>query len=124
LLYPTKIWAKIPFLAYFPYFGGKKKMKVGLCNIHALCVPSHQLLNGWTSLYETWYVQGSWAYFSGVIYKSLPSVCVCMCIPLSFLGIFAVKKNVSHGNEYTRNNRRIVGPVVFYAARVVSRKVD
>jgi uncharacterized membrane protein len=27
------------------------------------------------------------------------------------------------GNEYTRNNRRIVGRVIFYAVPVVSRKV-
>jgi hypothetical protein len=27
------------------------------------------------------------------------------------------------GNEYTRNNRRIIGLVVFNVARVVSRKV-
>jgi hypothetical protein len=32
-------------------------------------------------------------------------------------------KNVIAGNEYTRNNRRIVGSVVFYAVRVMSKKL-
>jgi hypothetical protein len=27
------------------------------------------------------------------------------------------------GNKYTRNNRRIVGPVAFYALRVVSQEI-
>jgi hypothetical protein len=33
-------------------------MKVGLCYLRAVCVfvYSHRLLNGCTSLYETWYV--------------------------------------------------------------------
>jgi hypothetical protein len=32
-------------------------------------------------------------------------------------------RNVTCGNEYTLNNRRIVGGVVFNVARVISRKV-
>jgi hypothetical protein len=34
------------------------------------------------------------------------------------------EKNVNRCNEYTLNNRWIVGPAVFYAARVVWRKLD
>jgi hypothetical protein len=59
-------------------------------------------------------------------------VCVCVC-PLSLLGNGLVKipllllgngsVELYRGNEYTRNNRRIVGRVVFNVARVVSRKV-
>jgi hypothetical protein len=50
-------WALYIFsLAYFSYL---KKIKVGLCNLHAVsvsvCPPCPQLLNGWTNLYETWY---------------------------------------------------------------------
>jgi hypothetical protein len=41
-------------------------------------------------------------------------------IPLSLLGYGTVKRY--RGNEYTSNNRIIVGLVVFYAARAVSRK--
>jgi hypothetical protein len=45
-------------------------------------------LNSWTSLYEIWYVyHGTWAYLNDVLHKSLPSVCVSVCVsPLSFLG--------------------------------------
>jgi hypothetical protein len=46
--------------------------------------------------------------------------CVCMCIPLSELGNGSVK--CYRGNEYTPNNRRIVGRVVFYAVCVVSKE--
>jgi hypothetical protein len=51
----------------------------------------------------------STAYFN----KSL-----CMCIPLSLRGNGEI--NLYHGNEYTRNNRRIVERVIFYVVRVVS----
>jgi hypothetical protein len=43
------------------------------------------------------------------------------CIPLSLLGSDSAKRY--RGNEYTLNNRRIVGRVIFYAVRIVSRKV-
>jgi hypothetical protein len=45
-----------------------------------------------------------------------------MCIPLSLLGNGSVKKKRYRGNEYTSNNRRIVGPVVFYDVRVLSKE--
>jgi hypothetical protein len=42
----------------------------------------YQLQNGWTKLYATRYVyHGTWAHLNGVLHKSLPSVCVCVCIP-------------------------------------------
>jgi hypothetical protein len=41
--------------------------------------------------------------------------------PLSLLGNGSVKRY--RGNEYTHNNRKIVGCVVFYAVRYVSREV-
>jgi hypothetical protein len=62
-------------------------------------------------------------------------VCVCLCIPppLSFLGSGSVKIPLSllgsglvetlPRNEYTRNNRRIVGRIVFSVACVISREV-
>jgi hypothetical protein len=45
-------------LVYFTCF---ERIKVGLCDHHAVCVPvclctPHQLLNGWTNLYQTSYV--------------------------------------------------------------------
>jgi hypothetical protein len=58
-------------LAYFPYF---EKMRVGLCDLRAVCV-SYQLLIGWTNLHETWYVHhATKAHLNGVFYKFLPSV--------------------------------------------------
>jgi hypothetical protein len=99
--------------------------KACLCNHHALCVSLHypyRLLNVWTNLYETMYVyHGTRAHLSSVIDKSLPSVCVYMCIPLSLLDKGPVKTLPS--NEYTCNNRRSLGHVVLCAVRVVSMKV-
>jgi hypothetical protein len=43
-----------------------------------------------------------------------------MCILLSLLGKGSVKSY--RGNEYKSNNRSIVGGVVFYAVRVVSKE--
>jgi hypothetical protein len=45
-------------------------------------------MNAWTSLYETWYVyHDTWAHVSGVLHKSLTSVCVSVCVSfLLFLG--------------------------------------
>jgi hypothetical protein len=52
----------------------------------------HQLLNGWTILYEAWHVyHGTWAHLNCVLHKSLPSVCDSMCILLSLLGNGSVK---------------------------------
>jgi hypothetical protein len=56
------------------------------------------------------------AYF---INPSHQSVCM-LRIPLSLVRNGSLKRYC--GNEYTRNNRRIVGPVVLYATRVVSKE--
>jgi hypothetical protein len=53
------------------------------------------------------------------VHKSLPSVWVCMCIPLSLLGNGSTKRY--HGNKYTRNNGIIIGRVVFYTVCVISK---
>jgi hypothetical protein len=52
-----------------------------LCDHHAVCVavypPYHQLLNGWTSLNETWYIfihHGTWAHPNDMLHKSLPPI--------------------------------------------------
>jgi hypothetical protein len=64
LLPPTSL------LAYFP--------KIGLRDLHTIF--PYQLLNAWTSLYETWYVyHGIWAHLSSVYHKHLPSVCIYVC---------------------------------------------
>jgi hypothetical protein len=49
------------------------------------------------------------------------NLCVCMCIP--YYCSATARYKLYSGNEYTRNNRRIFGRVVFYAVRVVSRRV-
>jgi hypothetical protein len=100
-----------------------------------LCIPPYQLLNAWTNLYETRYVyHGNWAHFNGVLRKSLPSVSVSVCVSLlSLLGKGSVKyiphfiarqrlgKHVPAATN-TRNNRRIVGRVIFYAVCVLSKE--
>jgi hypothetical protein len=48
--------------------------------------PPYKRLNGWTNLYETWYVyHGTWAHLNGILHKSIPSVCVSLCVsPYSY----------------------------------------
>jgi hypothetical protein len=47
------------------------------------CVSPYQLLNSWTNLDETWYVcHGTYTHLNGVLHKSLPSVCVSVCVSL------------------------------------------
>jgi hypothetical protein len=49
-----------------------------------LCI---SFINFWTSLYETWYVYHvTWSHLSGVLHKSLPSVCVFICVSLPLPG--------------------------------------
>jgi hypothetical protein len=48
--------------------------------------PPHQLLNGWTNLYETLYVyHGTWAHQNCIPHKSLPPVCVSVCVARQWL---------------------------------------
>jgi hypothetical protein len=69
-------------LAYFHYLE-KNKCRLMLC---VSANPPYRLLNDWTSLYETWCVyHGTWAHLNGVLHKSLPSVCVSVCISLPSL---------------------------------------
>jgi hypothetical protein len=61
----------------------------------------------------------STAYF---IISSHQSVCLYVC-PLWFLGNCSVKTLQQYcGNEYIRNNRRIVGRVVFYAVLILPKE--
>jgi hypothetical protein len=44
---------------------------------------SHQLMNAWSNPYETWYVyHGNWTHLNDVLHKSLPAVCVSLCVSL------------------------------------------
>jgi hypothetical protein len=67
------------FLAYFPY---SEKIKVRLyhlavCVCVCICISHYQLSNAWTNLSETWYVyHDTCAHLKGVVYKSLPTICV------------------------------------------------
>jgi hypothetical protein len=106
------LWKNKSSLVQSPY---------SLC-VSCLCVPHYQLLNAWTNLYETWYLyHGTWAYLNGVLHKSLPSVCMYIWYPTTVAGQRLGKK-CYRGNEYTRNNRRLVRRVVFYAVHVVSKE--
>jgi hypothetical protein len=65
---------------------------LAVCVSVCLCIPSYQCLNAWSNLYETWYVYyGTWAHLSGVLHKSLPSVCVLVSVSSSFVaGYFLI----------------------------------
>jgi hypothetical protein len=62
--------------------------------------------------------------------RCCPCVCVSPIVARQLLGKkkpyrceATAREKRYRGNEYTRNNRRIFGRVVFNMARVVSRKV-
>jgi hypothetical protein len=67
----------------------------------------YQLLNAWTNQRPT---------------SQIPpiSLCVYMCTPLSFLGNSS--EETYRGNEYTGNNRIIVGRIIFYAVCDVTKE--
>jgi hypothetical protein len=72
----TTVKLELLFLADFP--------KSGLLDLCPVCVsvyPTHQLLNASINLYETWCVcHGNWFRLNGVLHKSLPSICVSVCV--------------------------------------------
>jgi hypothetical protein len=68
-----------------------------------------------------------------VLYKSLPSVCVSVCvsllslqgnIPLKFIPPFGARQRLGKHFPAATNtrNRRIVGRVIFYSVRVISKE--
>jgi hypothetical protein len=79
-----------------------------------------QLLNVWTNLYETRYVLDTWAHLNGGLHKSLPSVCVSVCVSHPIVARQQIGKHFPTAKN-TRNNRS-VGRVVFYAVRVVIKE--
>jgi hypothetical protein len=142
-------------LTFLDYFLILKKIKVGLWDLYAVCVSVnslHWLSNAWTNLHETWYVyHGTWADLNGLLHESLPSVCVCICIPrnvarqrlskhiLAATDIYSNRRIVGRFClcvcvsslcrcyvatrwRHPHGKRRIVGGVVFYAVRVVSNE--
>jgi hypothetical protein len=68
------------------------------------------------------YIMASEPHLSGVLHKSLLSVCVFLCISLSLLGN-GPERNATMATKYTSNNRKSFGLVVFYAVNVASRNV-
>jgi hypothetical protein len=79
-------------------------------------------LNAWTNLYETWYVYcGIWAHLNGILHKSLPSVCVFVCIFPPIILTQWLGEHVPVATN-TCNNRRIVGRVIFYVVHVISKE--
>jgi hypothetical protein len=82
-----------------------------------VCAPPNQLTNNWTKLYDTWYVyQGTWSHLNGVIHKSLTSASVSVYVARQQLRIH-VPAAIN-----TRNNRRIIGRVIFCTVPVVSKE--
>jgi hypothetical protein len=121
---------------------------------YCLCVCMS--VNTWTNLYETWYFYvyyDTWTHLSGVLRKSLPSVCVTVCLSLLSLPSKGsadcilpsiVRQRLDEHvlpSTNTHNNRTIVGRVcvclartlplqrrivgggIFYAGRVVSKEI-
>jgi hypothetical protein len=89
-----------------------------LCCLY-VCVsvyPPYQLFNAWRNPCETWFVHHStWAHLNYFLRKSLPSICVFVCVSvLSLLGNGSVKcihpfgarqwlgKHFHTANEYTQ----------------------
>jgi hypothetical protein len=69
-------------LVHFLYFEKEKKSRLMIspCCLSACILLS--LLDGWSKLYETWYVyHNTRAYLKGMRHKSLPSISLYMCIP-------------------------------------------
>jgi hypothetical protein len=66
---------QIRILDYFLFT--LKKIIVGLCDPHALCVSVYLplIFNGWTNFYDTWCVS-TWAHLNNVLHKSFSSVCL------------------------------------------------
>jgi hypothetical protein len=60
------------------------------------------------------------AHLNSIFHKSLPSVCVCMCIP-HIVATQRLSKHVPAAMN-TRNNRRTVGCIVFNAAFVIPKE--
>jgi hypothetical protein len=79
--------------------------------VHMSVCPLYQPLNTSTSLYETWYLyQNTWAHLNGVLHKSLPLVCVALCVSLqSLLGNGSVK---TIQRQRTRNSTRLIERIV------------
>jgi hypothetical protein len=95
-----------------------------------LCSP-HPFLNAWTNFHETWYVyHGIGAHLNGVVYKSLPSVCVSLpslqgngsvkCLP-PFGDTQRLGKHVPAATNI-RNNTRIARHVIFCAVHVLLKE--
>jgi hypothetical protein len=113
-----------------------------------LCIPPYHLLNAWTNLYETWYAyHGTLAHLNGVLPKSIPTICVSVCVILLSLldngsvNTFPLQRIHSTagqvldmwaciplsllGNNSVKTlprQRKIVGGVVFYAVYIVSKQ--
>jgi hypothetical protein len=96
-------------------------MKEGLRPPCCLCVCISPLstFDYLANLYEPWYVyHGTWAHLSGVLHKSLPSVCVCMCIFLIVARQW-LDRHVPMATNRCRNRRKV--GVIFYMVHVISK---
>jgi hypothetical protein len=108
--------------AFFRYFEkNKSKFTWSPCSL-CLRIPPYQILITWPNLYKTWYVyHGTWADLNGVLHKFLPLACAPVYVSLlSFLDNSSVKHY--RGNEYRRDDWRIIRRVVFFAVHIVSKE--
>jgi hypothetical protein len=88
-----------------------------------ICIPPppHQFLNAWINLYETWYVyHDTWTHLDDVLHKSLPSLCVPVCYPLSLLSNGSL--NMFPRQRIHAKKKNCCTRLIFYAVRVVSKE--
>jgi hypothetical protein len=103
------------------YFVHSEGIKVGLYNQCDVCVSSPLwILNGWTNLYETWYVyHDCWAY------PSLQSV--SNAYPL-IVAMQRLGKKTCHDNKYIHNNFFVISfylqSVLVHSANCVKRCIQ
>jgi hypothetical protein len=98
-------------LHFLPTFLILKIIKVGSCDLHAVCV---------SPPINFWIAQPVFTKLGTHIMAHEPISTAYFINPSN--QCVSVRVSHSRGNEYRRNNR-IAGCVIFYAVRVVSRKV-
>jgi hypothetical protein len=64
---------------------------------------------------------GTWAHLSALFHKSLPSVCVSVCVSPPIVNRQRLGKQVPAAKN-RRNNTKIIERVIYYAVRVIWRE--
>jgi hypothetical protein len=94
----------------------------------SVCVAPYEHSNDWASFYETWYFMAPEP-ISTACFCVWVCVCVCVCVRArvrpSVRPSIIIKQGLGeHVRAATlaRDNRRIIGRIIFFAVRVISKK--